>query len=495
MHKTLKALITASILALGIQHISYAEPISNWALPEYQKAASAGIVTHNVVSKNLKEAITREEFCELSVALYERLTNKSPLVGQENPFIDTNNPSVVRAFYYNLVSGTSENTFDPDRCVTRQEMAKIIENIMKAAGVPYEADESGKLPLFNDSDKISQWAIPSVTAVTKYSIMNGSDSNFNPDGNATREQAILSTYRTYEKFADGTQKIYRMNCTSPSENSIITGGDMRVNCTQIAKATRYILVIKDNDGNVIKDMIIPSSSAFVINKATLPYGENYNITMGAVISDGTEVYSTPVNFSFLKPKTESETVLASTQKPKDTPQRDTTDDEGSKKTSLSSPLDNIEEENTTTETIKEEPSESKPDMTIGFDDEIVTPEAKAIIEEAEKYLGIPYLYGGTTPDGFDCSGYVRYVFDKFGITLKRVSRDQYSSCGTKVERKDLQPGDLVFFGTGGIVGHVGIYTGEGKMIHSPTTGKSICYTSIESDYYLNTYIGAKRVLN
>lgn len=493
MQKTIKAFILTSALVLGLQATGYAESVSSWALPEYTKAANAGIVTHNVVSKNLKESITREEFCELSVALYERLTDKSPITKQENPFTDTDNPAVVRAYYYNLVSGTSPDEFSPDRCVTRQEMAKMIENLLKASGVGYEADISGKLPLFNDSNQISQWAIPSVGAVTKYAIMNGSDGNFNPNGNATREQAILSTYRTYEKFSDGNEKKYRMNCTVPSENAVLTGGDTRVNCSQIAKATKYIVIIKDESGNTVKDIVIPSSAAFVINKATLPYGENYNLTMGAVISDGTEVYSAPVNFSFVKAKNEKETVLASTKT--ETPKRDTSDDEGSKKNSLTSPSDDTQKTDNADETKKEDVTvPENPDMTIGFDDEVTSMAAAALIEEAEKYLGIPYVYGGTTPDGFDCSGYVKYVFEKFDITLKRVSRDQYASCGTQVERKDLQPGDLVFFGTGGIVGHVGIYTGEGKMIHSPTTGKSICYTSIESDYYLTTYIGAKRVL-
>lgn len=498
MQKIIKTFIVASILSLGFQTVGHSEPVSNWALSEYTKAANAGIVTHNVVSKNLKEYITREEFCELSVALYERLTNKSPIVQKENPFIDTDNPAVIRAYYYNVVSGTSANEFSPDKFVTRQEMAKMIENILKSSGVEYIADDSGRLPLFNDCDQISQWAIPAINAVTKYSIMNGSDGDFNPGGNATREQAILSTYRTYEKFSDGSQKKYNIKCTSPSENTVIKDGDMRVNCTQIAKANKYIVVIKDNDGNTIKDMIIPSSSAFVINKATLPYGENYNITMGAVISDGTEVYSAPINFSFLKSENEKEVIWANTKD--EISKREPSEDEGSKKNSLTSPSDNIKEteksENEViVETNKDTSSSEKPDMTIGFEDEVTSVAAKAIIEEAEKYLGIPYLYGGTTPDGFDCSGYVRYVFDKFGITLKRVSRDQYASCGTEVERKDLQPGDLVFFGTDGIVGHVGIYTGKGQMIHSPTTGKSISYTSIESNYYLKTYIGAKRVLN
>lgn len=486
MQKKTKTLFLTVLLSLGIHFSVTADALSDWALPEYEKAANAGIITYNVVSKNLKEAITREEFCELSVALFNKLSNKTPVLNSENPFTDTNNPAVIKAYQYGLVSGTTANQFDPNRFVTRQEMAKILENIFKATGIATDSEDgASKLPLFNDCNAISEWAIPAVSTVTRYSVMSGSEGNFNPNGNATREQAILSTYRAYEKFADDNSK-YLLKCSAPTNGQQITEAIQRVTCNSISKATKYYIIIKDANSNTVKTMTVPSASAFVINKTTVPYGENYTLTVGASISDGTEVFTTPIEFSFIEPPQKEITVADNPLF--EEPKHDTKQDEGSKKNELT------EENVTQTEPVKETQEYQIPeDMEIGFDDEVMSDKAKALIEEAEKYIGIPYLYGGTTPDGFDCSGYVKYVFEKFGITLKRVSRDQYASCGTEVKRKDLQPGDLVFFGTDGSVSHVGIYTGEGMMIHSPTTGKSICYTSIESNYYLKTYIGAKRV--
>ncbi|NCC78500.1 MAG: hypothetical protein EOM07_02715 [Clostridia bacterium] len=114
---------------------------------------------------------------------------------------------------------------------------------------------------------------------------------------------------------------------------------------------------------------------------------------------------------------------------------------------------------------------------------------QAVLDYAYRFLGTPYVWGGTTPSGFDCSGFTQYVYRHFGVNLPRVSRAQ-GSYGTKISYSNLQAGDLVFFGSGGI-SHVGIYIGGGNMIHSPRPGKTV---EISSMRYHN-FITARRVLN
>jgi peptidoglycan DL-endopeptidase CwlO len=111
-----------------------------------------------------------------------------------------------------------------------------------------------------------------------------------------------------------------------------------------------------------------------------------------------------------------------------------------------------------------------------------------VVGIAMQYLGTPYIYGGASPSGFDCSGFVMYVYAQVGVSLPHNAAAQYGS-GTPVDRSQLQPGDLVFFNG---LGHNGIYVGGGSFIHSPHTGDVVKISSM-TGWYASTYVGARRV--
>jgi cell wall-associated NlpC family hydrolase len=118
--------------------------------------------------------------------------------------------------------------------------------------------------------------------------------------------------------------------------------------------------------------------------------------------------------------------------------------------------------------------------------------AEEIISNARSLIGIPYVYGGTTTKGFDCSGFTQYVFRASGVELPRSSYSQHR-VGTAVAKENLQLGDLVFFSTyDSGASHVGIYIGGGNFIHAANSGITI--TSLGDSYYARRYLGARRVL-
>ena len=120
-----------------------------------------------------------------------------------------------------------------------------------------------------------------------------------------------------------------------------------------------------------------------------------------------------------------------------------------------------------------------------------------IIDYAAQFLGCKYVYGGNTPSGFDCSGYVKYVFKHFGVELTRTSANQYAN-SVKIKKSELRIGDLVFFSQNAgssKVGHVGIYVGGDQFIHAAAPGKGVRYDSLNSSYYSSHYIGSGRVLS
>lgn len=125
---------------------------------------------------------------------------------------------------------------------------------------------------------------------------------------------------------------------------------------------------------------------------------------------------------------------------------------------------------------------------------------QSIVNKAKQYLGVPYVYGGASPRGFDCSGFTMYVYSQFGYSLPHSASSQWASAGTSVDRANLQPGDLVFFNDpsisrGKACSHTGIYVGNGQFIHASSgSHRGVVISNLSDSYYSRYYKRSESVV-
>lgn len=192
-----------------VGNTAYYSGASDWATAELDKAVKYGLITSSIRDK-MSEPITREEFAELAVLLYQKTTEKTAQPESPNPFTDTSNPEVLKAYKLGIVTGVGNNKFDPKALTNREQVATMLSRAIRVM-VP-DADFSTEgAPSFSDEKDISDWALEHVKYMSKIGVIKGSEGKFMPkavttaeiaSGYATTtcEQATLMAVRIYENF-------------------------------------------------------------------------------------------------------------------------------------------------------------------------------------------------------------------------------------------------------------------------------------------------------
>ena len=181
---------------------------SDWSVGELSKADEYNLLTEKLQG-NFKRNITREEFSELALKLYETLVGKKTGVTNTKPFIDTQNPNVATVFSLGIVNGVGKGKFAPDYSATRQELSTILHRTLKTAK-PEDDFSTSNEHYFNDEAQISPWANDAVKYLYASGVITGIGNNkINPGGFATREEAIILVKRMYEKYVLSADVVYQ----------------------------------------------------------------------------------------------------------------------------------------------------------------------------------------------------------------------------------------------------------------------------------------------
>lgn len=216
----LPASAVSFIPVLETQSINFDGTQSSWAEAELMEAYANGL-TYGQIENNYQKPITREEFCVIVVKLYEKLGGKAPVLGT-NPFTDTNNTEILKAYALGIVKGTSDTTFAPANNITRQEICVMILRALIACKPGIDTSLGSDFP-FQDSSSIASWALDAMKFAYKNDIMKGtSATTISPLNNTNREQAIILLKRTFTKYSEAAEAQGQVE-TNEYYSSLING--------------------------------------------------------------------------------------------------------------------------------------------------------------------------------------------------------------------------------------------------------------------------------
>jgi len=211
-------LIPLAASADNTPSIDYGRAYSNassWAKAELEKAFEYGLIPDSLKGEDMTRPITREEFAELAVKLYEKATGRAAAAVSPNPFKDTANTEILKAFNMGVTKGTSDTSFSPKELISREQVATMMSRTIRviAPGGDFSTKEA---PVFSDQRDISDWALEHVKFMSKSGIIKGSNGKFMPKavtaaqiaagyGTTTKEQAVAMGVRAFEQLKDSPQ--------------------------------------------------------------------------------------------------------------------------------------------------------------------------------------------------------------------------------------------------------------------------------------------------
>ncbi len=290
----------AAALCLAAFATSWASAgeLSDWAVTGYDSSNSMGLIPYSIVANKLTDNITRGEFCEIVMNMYNMM-KKEPVELKECPFTDTENYAVLEAYSLGIINGKTETEFMPYDKITRQEIAKIIMCAINSADkdahvTPEELEEICK---FEDYSDTADWAAADMAKSVKYEILNGvSKTHLAPKGFATREQAIAIVSRAVSAFSDITE-FHQAPEIKNLYDGLSVSDKITVSWDAVPGATEYAVFVKDENYYSVQ-MHTTKGKSVDLDTSKMPFNKKYSITVAAKLSEHITTFSQPVEIYY-----------------------------------------------------------------------------------------------------------------------------------------------------------------------------------------------------
>ena len=305
----MKKIVLTVFLVMCLSLNAYASDLSTWAEESFNNMNSYGILTKDLVSKNMNENITREEFCSLIMNIYK--CDKRIVLSEKdkNIFDDTDNEAVLEAYKVGIVTGKGNRIFEPQNPITRQEMAVMLSrtlNLISYDFNKYDGQATEYIKIFKDANTTADWALSDMAAIYDYEIITGNDlQEVQPLNNASREQAVCMLDRVYSKFIKNTS-VHSLPKFKTFDKKSIKEGTIIASWPAIMGAIDYTIIVKPNNSESVV-LTLPSNVTSINEHYEFLAGfDSYTIYLGVTKSYGSQIFSKPISVNTKVPEPKEE---------------------------------------------------------------------------------------------------------------------------------------------------------------------------------------------
>ncbi len=529
--KRLIALAGATLLTIGAIPTASAvyredvpfEGVPNWALMEITSMDRLGLIPEELAYSDMSDIITREEMCSIVVSAYEEVSGYEAPMPASDPFTDTQNEDVSKAYALGIVQGDGLGTFRPEGNLTRLEFFCFVSRFLTATGMYVDPSLYADLSRFKDTNLLPKWGVESAQVTVGLGIVEGSGTTLDPLRTATIAETLVLFYRARNVAVDSDPADAYTDLPAASKRNVLRMEQLgmvpatvkkrslntnlnRTELSQMVMAGYYLLTgLTAEDLGTPDAVFTDTTRVDALNAYALGLmndrGDGIFDPGGAISRH--EFYRTAAKL--LEAVGYDSEIIRDLSVYTDYADVPSASSEG---TQLMVALGIAKTSNKALEPKK---FISGLDAILMLKDVVdfyadwsvdgKEPEpylGQEVVKLAKKYEGYDYTYGGKKPStGFDCSGYVYYIYKQFGYTLNPGARNQYSTIDRYIKKADLLPGDIIFFSktskASGIF-HVGIYIGDGKVIHASSGSDEVKISKLSTDWYTKYYFGAKRAI-